>query len=378
MPHTDLAREGARMATVCNSCRYCEEYCAVFPAIMRRGTFARADLDYLAHLCHNCGECLYACQYAPPHTFAIDLPRMLAQTRLASYEHYCWPAPLGRVFRSHGIASALTLSAALSGVLAAAAWISNPRGITLTPRHGDFYAVVPHVAMVTLFGAVGLFVLVAMVASVRRFWRESHAGPLPPLSSVARGLRDALTLRNLHGSGRDCTTQEEQRTPWRRWFHHCTFYGFLLCFASTSVAAIYHGAFGWIAPYGYTSAPVILGTVGGVGLLVGPMGLLWQRRKRDPALIDSDQHGLDESFIVLLWLTSLTGLLLLILRNGAWMAPLLIVHLGVVLALFVTLPYGKFMHGLYRTAALVKSAVEEASTLQRNAKARSDSADARS
>jgi hypothetical protein len=30
-----------------------------------------------------------------------------------------------------------------------------------------------------------------------------------------------------------------------------------------------------------------------------------------------------------------------------------------VLALFVTLPCGKFMHGLYRTAALVKAAVEQ-------------------
>ena len=359
MPHADLVREGARMVTICNSCRYCEEYCAVFPAITLRGTFARADLDYLAHVCHNCGECLYACQYAPPHTFAIDLPRMLAQTRLASYEHYCWPAPLGRAFRRHGVTSALTLSIVLSGVLALATWVFNPQGVALVPRQGDFYAVVPHFAMVSLFGAVGLFVLAAVAVGVTRFWRETHQGPLPRASSVARGLRDALTLRNLHGSGRDCTVQEEQRTPWRRWFHHCTFYGFLLCFASTSVAAVYHGVFGWVAPYGYTSAPVILGTVGGLGLLVGPMGLLWQRRHRDPALIDSDQHGLDESFIVLLWITSLTGLLLLVLRNGAWMAPLLIVHLGVVLALFVTLPYGKFMHGLYRTAALVKAAVEQ-------------------
>jgi len=74
--------------------------------------------------------------------------------------------------------------------------------------------------------------------------------------------------------------------------------------------------------------------------------------------VDPNQHGLDESFIVLLWLTSFTGMLLLVLRNSALMAPLLVVHLGVVLALFITLPYGKFMHGFYRTAALVKAAVE--------------------
>jgi citrate/tricarballylate utilization protein len=178
---------------------------------------------------------------------------------------------------------------------------------------------------------------------------------------VARGLRDALTLRHLHSSGADCTSAEEVRAPWRRVWHHCTFYGFLLCFASTSVAAIYHSVFGWQAPYPYTSAPVILGTVGGLGLVAGPIGLLWQRRTRDPALVDDRQSGLDESFIVLLTLTSLTGLLLVALRETALMPPLLLVHLGVVLALFVALPYGKFVHGAYRAAALIMSARDRSS-----------------
>jgi citrate/tricarballylate utilization protein len=35
------------------------------------------------------------------------------------------------------------------------------------------------------------------------------------------------------------------------------------------------------------------------------------------------------------------------------MGALLVVHLATVLALFVTLPYGKFVHGFYRAAALV-------------------------
>jgi citrate/tricarballylate utilization protein len=171
-------------------------------------------------------------------------------------------------------------------------------------------------------------------------------------------LRDALTLRHLHTSGADCVSTEEERAPWRRWFHHCTFYGFLLCFASTSVAAIYHGVFGWRAPYSYTSLPVVLGTVGGAGLLVGSAGLWILRRRRDPAMGDPAQRGLDESFIALLFMTSLTGLALLALRHQPVMAPLLIVHLGTVLALFLTLPYGKFVHGLYRTAALLKFAGE--------------------
>ena len=89
----DPIAHGAHVLTVCNACRYCEQYCPVFPAMEQRATFARVDLAYLANLCHNCGECLYACQYAPPHEFGINVPRTLAEIRLASYEDYAWPRP---------------------------------------------------------------------------------------------------------------------------------------------------------------------------------------------------------------------------------------------------------------------------------------------
>jgi citrate/tricarballylate utilization protein len=40
------------------------------------------------------------------------------------------------------------------------------------------------------------------------------------------------------------------------------------------------------------------------------------------------------------------------------MALLLAVHLGCVMAFFATMPYGKFAHGIYRSAALLKYAIE--------------------
>ena len=351
----ELLQRGEHMMTVCNACRYCEQYCPVFPAMEERRTFGKADLLYLANLCHNCGECLYACQYAPPHEFGIDLPRQLAELRIASYEEYCWPASLGGAFRQQGLAAGTALAAVLSAVMLASAWLFNPGALWRPNPGGDFYSVVPHGVMVGLFCGVSLFVLSSLVIGISRFWREAHHEPAVSLTAagLARGLRDGLTLRHLHSSGVPCTTGEDVRSPWRRWFHHGTFYGFLLCFASTSVAAVYD-ALGWSAPYAYTSLPVILGTAGGIGLLIGPAGLMVQRRRRDPALTDPAQNGLDESFLLLLFLTSLSGLLLLVLRDLTAMGILLIVHLGIVMALFVTLPYGKFVHGLYRLAALIK------------------------
>jgi citrate/tricarballylate utilization protein len=68
---------------------------------------------------------------------------------------------------------------------------------------------------------------------------------------------------------------------------------------------------------------------------------------------------MDRGFIALLFLTSLTGLALLIWRDTGAMALLLAIHLGIVMALFLTMPYGKFAHGFYRCAALLKSSIEK-------------------
>jgi citrate/tricarballylate utilization protein len=271
----------------------------------------------------------------------------MAEIRVGSYEEYCWPGFMRSVFSRNGIVASLAVSGASVLVL----WPF----VRSSALAGDFYSVIPHDAMVGIFGIVGVFVAAALAVAVRRAWRSN--GPAEA-GHYMTALRDSLSLRHLHGSGANCTDGIEQRSPWRRWFHHCTYYGFLLCFASTSVAAVYHVVFGWRAPYAYSSAPVFLGTAGGIGLLVGPLGLLTLRRRRDPAMTDPLQQGLDESFIVMLLMTSVTGLLLLVLRERPAMPALLVVHLGFVLGLFLTLPYGKFVHGLYRMAALMKFSAE--------------------
>ena len=45
-------------------------------------------------------------------------------------------------------------------------------------------------------------------------------------------------------------------------------------------------------------------------------------------------------------------------KTTAWVGPILSVHLGIVLALFISMPYGKFIHGFYRLIALVAFAIE--------------------
>jgi citrate/tricarballylate utilization protein len=345
----DVALEGARILTICNACRYCEGYCAVFPAMERRLNVGVADLDYLANLCHNCAECYYACQYAPPHEFAVNVPKTLAELRVRSYQTYAWPAALAAVFRRNAPAVSLVL------VIALVIWIGATNASTAGAA--QFYQVVSHRTMVVVFGGVSTFILVVLIIGCMRFWRKSGEGAVS-VPALKDALNDALPLTYLHGNGHGCTYPQDHSSLARWWFHHFTFYGFLLCFASTSVAAIYHYVLGWRAPYGYFSLPVMLGTLGGIGLLAGPAGLFWLKRHSDIATRDPRQDGMDLAFIALLFFSSATGLLLLALRETSGMPLLLAVHLATVLALFLTLPYGKFVHGMYRLAALLQYALE--------------------
>jgi len=363
MLEAERVEHAQQMLAVCNACRYCEQFCPVFPAIERRTAFAEVDLHYLANLCHNCGECLYACQYAPPHEFGINVPRTLAQVRRRTYQEYCWPPALAASFERNSAATALALAAVCTALLWLGLFLADPGALWRPRGTADFYAVVPHGVLVAVFGLAAAFALVALSVSLRQYWRDVTAmgkGTVR-LSTWRRALADAVSLRHLHGGGVDCTTDLDERTPWRRWAHHATSGGFALCLASTTVAALYHAA-GWEAPHAYASVPVVLGAAGGLGLVCGPLALLLLRARRDEALGDPSQRGLDQSLLVLLLITAATGLALLVLRHTAAMGPLLVLHLGAVLAFFVTIPYSKFVHGFYRVLSLVWSAHESTSS----------------
>src|SRR5437773_1849268 len=165
MASDPIFRKAEHEMVVCNACRYCEVYCPVFQAMEERVTFSSGDLTYLANLCHNCGECLYACQYAPPHEFAIDVPRTLSRLRVESYESFAWPSFAATAFRRpwETLGIALVCGAILVFVFAGRPFT----GRQIDPA--DFYAVIPHSTMVILFGLVALFVSIALAVGHRRF-----------------------------------------------------------------------------------------------------------------------------------------------------------------------------------------------------------------
>ena len=354
---TPAEGEVSRIMQICNACRYCEGFCAVFPAMTRRLEFGRADVHFLSNLCHNCGACLHASQYAPPHEFAVNVPQAMAQVRMQTYVDYAWPAGFGALYKRNGLTLALALAGGLALFLILTMALKG--GLFLPPLAGNFYAVFPHNTLAALFGVIFLFAMIALGIGVRRFWRNEDPGALSG-QAIGEAAHDVLSLRYLGGGhGEGCNNADDAFSLARRRFHHLTFYGFMLCFASTCAATLYHYLLKLEAPYALSSLPVLLGVAGGIGLLAGPAGLLWLNIRRHPQHGDSAQKPMDRGFIALLLLTSASGIALLMLRDTSMMALLLAVHLGVVMALFLTMPYGKFAHGIYRSAALLKWAVEK-------------------
>jgi citrate/tricarballylate utilization protein len=353
--------EVQRQMTVCNACRYCEGFCAVFPAMTRRLEFSQADIHYLANLCHNCGACLHACQYAAPHEFEINVPKAMAKVRLDTYAEYAWPQVMGKLYRRNGLALALASGAGLALFLCLTL-LAMGNLFTAMPG-GNFYRIFPHNTLALMFGAVFGFAVLALTIGVRRFWRNVSPADASPQEKTAAALEATANVARLKyldgGHGEGCNNADDQFTLWRRRFHHFTFYGFMLCFAATGVATLYHFLLDWSAPYPVLSLPVMLGIAGGVGLLIGPAGLLWLNLRRNPEHGDEHQKPMDRGFIALLFLVSASGLALLAFRESAALGLMLAIHLGLVMAFFLTMPYSKFAHGIFRSAALLKYSIEK-------------------
>ena len=358
-PISEALADARRNMEICNACRYCEGYCAVFPAMQLRRDFTAGDLGYLANLCHGCQGCFNACQYAPPHPWGVNVPQAFAQLRVETYAEHAWPRPLGKLFQRNGTVVSLATALTIAVVLLLVGTLQRPDILLGTHTGpGAFFAVISYGAMVWIASAAFLYAILALAMATRAFWRSS-GGPIGGLKPLAIALHDALTLKNLGGGGDGCTYPTETFSNARRRFHHALFYGFFLCFASTSVATIYHHALGLISPYAPLSAPVILGTIGGILMMIGTIGLLRLKIIADPEPLARAVLGGEYALLLLLLLVALTGLLLLILRGTSAMGILLAIHLGVVLALFLVVPYSKMVHGLFRTAALIRSASEK-------------------
>ncbi|MDD1828135.1 tricarballylate utilization 4Fe-4S protein TcuB [Photobacterium sp. ZSDE20] len=348
---TDISsfQEARRQLEICNACRYCEGYCSVFPAVHKERSFSDANIQQLANLCHNCRGCFYACQFTAPHQFELNVPKALAEVRQDSWQKHAFPAAFATKFHKSGVAIASLVIIAFALVMMI---------MQSSPTSGDttFYDLVPHNVLVAIFAPLFLFPLLAIAISLRNYW-QSIEGKKIQLDHIKNAFVSAGKMKNLAGGhGDGCNFEEEDKfSHARRYYHQATMWGFLLCFAATSVATMMHYLLNIPAPYGFFSLPKLLGVSGGVLLSIGTFGLMVLKTKADKNLGDARVWGGEMAFVVLLFSVSTTGLLLWLLSATSLLQLMLAVHLASVAALFLLMPYSKMVHGFFRLAALIRN-----------------------
>jgi citrate/tricarballylate utilization protein len=286
----------------------------------------------------------------------------MAEIRADTYKRYTWPGALAPLLDRNLGAVLGVVAAAIVATLVLLSVIADPARLTRSiTGPGAFYVVAPYAGLIIVMSAIVIYAVVVFAVGALQFWREVDTAPadLVSLSALWQATSDALNLRYQQGGGNGCYYPDAQRSQSRRVFHQLVYFGFLLDLISTCLAAVYQDWLDIIPPFDLLSLPVVLGTLGGIGIIVGCAGLLWLKVRSDPGAATSRMTAMDLAFLVVLLLAAITGLLTLILRETPVMGLIFAVHLGVIAAFFITMPYGKFAHIVYRYAALVRNSVEQ-------------------
>ena len=263
MHGTPTLKEADRLMTVCNSCRYCEGLCAVFPAMEMRRAFSDGDLNYFANLCHACGACYTDCQFSPPHEFDVNVPKNLAAARAESWATYAWPRAFSGLFARNGLAISLICALSVAAFIFGFAALTDRAVLTgVHTGPGAFYALMPHNAMAALFGAAFLYAILALAMGLRAFWRDigepfgTLAEP-PSLLASDEGCRAVALSR-----WRRRRLLQRRRAPDRPPPHlsppDVLRLPALLCV--DFVATLYHYLLAREAPYAWWDLPVVLGS----------------------------------------------------------------------------------------------------------------------
>ncbi len=345
----ELRRRGGAAVARCYQCATCSSVCGLAPddsPFPRRqmlwaqwGLANQLAQDPAVWLCHQCNDCTQRCPRDSRPGDVLQTVRSLVIERLA------FPRFLGRLVGNSATTWPLLIGAPILFwvvLLAAAGLLSVPRG---TLVYGEF---VPPWLIYAVFFPVTGWVGYASWVSGRCFWNLLGDGS-PRAGSFLPHLLPVLTEVATHKRFASC----EAARP-RRLGHLLLLWGFVGAAITSGLLVVALYGFQTELPLPLSHPFKVLGNVSAVLLVAG--GALVVKHR----LADSDRAGtstaFDTFFLSVVVAVIATGVLSE-LGRFAFPAELAcavyVIHLGVVLSLFLTFPYSKFAHLMYRTLALV-------------------------
>ncbi len=350
--------ENARFSmNICNACRYCENICPVFKAIELRRTFSEKDIIYIANLCHDCRGCYYACQYAPPHPFDINIPKILGTLRLETYKKYKKSNFSKKIIENpHLFSIGIFIISFLFYITSFVIYNGTTNLLQLYDQHNSFYRVLPEnfliITMLIPF-VISLTLYIKSLIDYCNYVDIKKAGFFK-ISNHIKSLKSIIFLEFLDGGNYGCNYPNEKYSFSRKIYHQFVFFGFIIAFISTLMAAFMSHILNISPPYSITSLPVIFGTIGGTLMILGLSGLLYLRSKMDRIPYSENINSMDINFILILSFIVITGFLVLIFRATMFMPVLLIIHLSIIVTFFIMLPLNKLQHAIFRYVSIYK------------------------
>lgn len=344
----ELARRGAASAARCIQCATCSTVCdlatpgSMFPRRQvlwaQWGLADRLRADASVWLCHQCNDCTVRCPRDAKPGDAMAAIRALVVEDLGA------PRVMARLVGSAGTTWPILLAVP---VIFWALLVQAVNGFAV-PRTPLVYAdVVPQWMIYAVFLPAGAFALVAGAVGARRAWTAWGEGA-PRSGSLLRGLLAVAGDVLLHRRFATCGAARPRRLG-----HLLLLWGFLGALVTTTLLGVLIDVAGVRTPLPQLHPVKLLGNLSAILLAAGVV-LLSLHRAGNAAAAGATR-AFDLFLVALVTLLVFSGL-------GAELARLwlpakaalavYVLHLGMVLSLFLTFPFSKLAHALYRTLAM--------------------------
>ena len=348
----ELTRRGAGDVGKCYQCATCSSVCELAPTqspfprrqmlLAQWGLLDRLAADPAVWLCHQCNDCTVRCPRDAKPGDVLQAVRSLVIEKLA------FPAFLGRFVAKARATWPLLLGLPLLFWVALLG-LTGHLGVPADLQAGWAYEqLVPHVFIYGVFFPVAGWVLLASVVSGRRFWKLLGSGGQRTGSFVG-ALAPALGEIAVHRRFGRCGAAKPRQLG-----HLTLLWGFVGAAVTSGLLIVGMYIQHLAMPLPLSHFYKILGNVSGALLVVGGAMLVGNR------LGDRKASGTSSAFdsfflgvVVLVIATGMTVELARLADAASFALTIYVVHLGAVMTLFLTFPYSKFAHMLYRTLAMV-------------------------
>jgi quinone-modifying oxidoreductase subunit QmoC len=362
-----LMESGGDSLKQCMQCGTCSATCALssdddpFPRKeMAWASWGMKDVlvnDPDVWLCYQCNDCSTRC---PRGARPGDV---LAAVRQEWVMHHAFPRFLARW--AHQPPSAPLLLGIMTVLLSTTLYLKDPiaRFLGISEELSDkivfsYSSMFPRWLLNLFFLAFGVLAVLSILSGIVHLWKRvkdtaARSGSTAPRKKLIPSIGGAIKSILLHDKFSQCT----EARP-RYWSHMAVFFGFFALVLVTLyvITAPYNplieGPF--IYPLNFWNPWKLLANAGGAVLIAGCVLMLRNRMK------NSEQTGAntysDWSLIGLLLAVALTGFAteaLHFVRLEPHRHLAYFVHLVFAGTLLLYMPYSKFAHVVYRTAALV-------------------------